>query len=676
MKEFAWWGTSAARGGIDFSHLKIEDLPGQVDAAIEHARKEIASIRADSSPSKYRNVVERLDQATEQVDEIELVIHNLLSVRAVPELEKLSTPLLSKIADFTNEIMLDGELFKKVEAAHQGQESERLGEEERELLDRYYRDFVRNGVGLPANQQVRLKELDRELTAATRKYEEQSLEATRRFELYLTSPLDVNGLPETWLTSASAEATKRGKHGGWIVTLQYPSLNPFMTFADRRDLREQVWRAANSRGLGKDLNNAALAEKIASLRFERARLLGFDSHAHYTLTERMAQRPEIVRKFLDDIIERSKKPAEKELELLKKESGLGNDFQPWDTAYWAERLKKRTLCFDDEQLRPYFPMDAVWAGLQKVARKLYNVDFKKVEGVPVYDPDVTTWEVWVDGKEVGLLYLDLFPRDTKQSGAWATCWREPGKHRGKYLGPHVGVACNFPRPTPGQPSLLSPQDVNTFFHEMGHALHALCSKGQLRTVAGFNVYWDFVELPSQIMEAWATHPDSVATFAEHWQTQEKPSRALLEGLQRSDQFLKGLFWMRQMRFAETDWAWHGGDPSRFGDFSKLEQAVRAKADLYPAVDGAAISSFFNHIFGGGYAAGYYSYAWADVLAADAFEAFTETGDIFNSNVARRFREEILEKGGSRHPAELYRSFRGRDADPSALLRRDGLTAGT
>ncbi len=655
---------------IDFSSFTEQDLRESVLIAIGLAQKKIARIKDAISPPTFANTVLALEEATEEVDLANGLLSNLLGVKSTETLQAIAKEVQPLLTRFSSDVTLDADLFRQIDAVFRVDRSG-LSVEDVELLERTHREFVQNGVGLPPEGQAKIRAIDLEVTQLVRQYEDQSLAATKGFELVLTAEEEVAGLPAGWKLAACEAAGKKGKEG-WLVSLAYPSFAPFLMFADRRDLREKVWKAANSRCIGGLLDNRPVAWRIGQLRHDRARLLGYDSHAHFTLEDRMAEKPEVVEKFLERLTTKARPPAEREVNELRTLSGLGSEMQSWDVAYYTEKLRKRKLDFDEEELKPFLPLAAALEGVQLVTGKVFGIRWKLRADIPAYEEEVQVYEISdSSGEYLGLLYVDLFPRETKNSGAWMTHYRDQGMVGGKAERPHVALVCNFPRPVGEHPSLLSPQELSTLFHETGHAMHLLVSKGRHRAVAGTNVYWDFVELPSQLLEGWASEPDAVETYARHWKTGEKPGRPLLEKLKKSEQFLKGLFVMRQMLFAYLDWAWHGGNPARFGSIEKLEADVRAHAALLPYVEGTGISSFFGHIFGGGYAAGYYSYAWADVLAADAFEAFLEKG-LFNEETGRRFRQEILEKGGSEHPLTLYKRFRGRAPDPDAMLRRDGL----
>ena len=452
-----------------------------------------------------------------------------------------------------------------------------------------------------------------------------------------------------------------------------------MTYSDHSDLREKLWRAYNTRAFGGKYDNSQLSKQIAKLRHERAGLLGYRSHADFVLEERMAESSIRVRDFLERLIEKSRPAAErdiKQVEALKKQAGgkLANEpLQPWDYAYWSEKLKMRDYEFDEEVLRPYFKLENVIEGAFEHARQLYGLKFKELKNIPVYHPDVTVYEV-VDedtGRHMAVFYADFFPRKGKRSGAWMTSYREQGLQNGKVERPHVSIVCNFTKPTPTKPSLITFDEVRTLFHEFGHALHGILSDVTYVSLGGTNVYWDFVELPSQIMENWTLEKEALDLFARHYETGEPIPAELTKKIKDTSKFQAGYFSLRQLNFGILDMAWHSMDPSQIGDIEDFERQATERTTILPRVAGTNVSVSFSHIFAGGYSAGYYSYKWAEVLDADAFEYFKEKG-LFNRDVARAFRENILSKGGTKHPMELYKKFRGREPDPDALLRRDGL----
>lgn len=501
------------------------------------------------------------------------------------------------------------------------------------------------------------------------------LKSTNAFELHITDEKDLEGLPEGAKEAAAFAAKKKGKDGGWLFNLQIPSVLPIYKYAKNRKLREKMNRAYGARAYNDDFDNREILKKIAQLRQERAELLGYKTHAQYVLEERMAETPETVQEFLERVYSVAFPAAKKEIEEIKKlakETDALEDLQSWDSAYYSERLKKITYDYDEEELRPYFKVENVIDGLFKVARKLYNITFKELKDIPVYHTEVKVYEVDdKDGSHLGLLYMDLFPRETKRNGAWMTNFKTQGLSHGKIRRPHVGIVANLTPSTDKKPSLLELSEVQTLFHEFGHALHGLLSDCTYQTLASPNVYWDFVELPSQIMENWTLEKEALDMFAVNYKTSEKMPDELIQKVKKAQNFNKGMANIRQLSFGFLDMAWHANDPRAIEDVAEFEDKVFEKTRLLPKVDGTNQSCSFGHIFAGGYSSGYYSYKWAEVLEADSFELFKEKG-IFNQDIADSFRKNILAKGNTAHPMELYMKFRGREPDPDAMLKRDGL----
>jgi peptidyl-dipeptidase Dcp len=485
------------------------------------------------------------------------------------------------------------------------------------------------------------------------------------------------GIPEAAKEAAAELAEKKGKPGQWLFNLDYPMVIPVMTYAKDRELRRQMFMANASKAFGGKYDNQAHVLQIAKLRFERAQLLGYATHAHYVLEERMASTPEKVQAFLDDLLTKARPMATREMEQLRAlavELDGVSQLERWDTAYYAEILKQREIGLDEEALRPYFELDRVVAGVLEVCRRLYDLHFTEVHDLPTYHADVRVFEVR-DGRggHVGLFYMDFFPRETKRGGAWMTNFSDQGHHGGEVRRPHVGIVCNFTKPTKSRPSLLSLDEVLTLYHEVGHALHGLLSQLEYTAVSGTSVYWDFVELPSQMMENWVYEKECLDLFARHYENGETIPADLVARVQRAANFMEGTATLRQIGLGNLDLSYHAVDPRRIHFVPPHEDRALAPTTLLPSVPGTSTSCAFSHIFAGGYSAGYYSYKWAEVLDADAFELFREKG-IFNREVADLFREHILEKGGSEHPMELYKRFRGQEPTVDALLRRAGLSA--
>lgn len=661
---------------VPFDEIRTEHfLPG-LEESLVTSRRNIDAITSSPDAPTFVNTIKALEDACATTYDIAYVYSNLRHAHGDSEMHALAREVMPRLIQLESDINLDERLFARVEAVYNGRNAAGLTTEQLTLTEKTWKSFKRNGALLSPAEKDRLRAIDEQLSTLGPEFSENVLKSSNAFELVITDKNDLAGLPESLTAAASQAAKERGKENAWVFTLSMTSAIPFLKYADRRDLREKMWMAWSSRASSGETANHHLVKKIAALRFQRAKLLGYDSHAHFQMEERMAKHPDTVRVFLKNLLDKSMPAARKEVEDLKaymKSKGCNEELMPWDYAYWANKMKEEQYAFNAEELRPYFKLENVLQGAFDVATKLFGLTFTLRKDLPVYAEDVVVYEVQSksDGRYVGLFYADFFPRNTKGSGAWCTRfkgqWREgPSDHR-----PHVSIVCNFTKPTADKPSLLTFNEVTTLFHEFGHALHSLLSKCEHRSLCCTNVYRDFVELPSQIMENWVREKDSLAVFARHYKTNETIPDDKLQKLIDSDNFHAGYMMVRQLRFALLDLGWYGGDPTGVDDVLKFESELVRPTDLLPAVEGANISNSFEHIFSGGYSAGYYGYKWAEVLDADAFELFKERG-VFDQDVADRFRECILERGGSEHPMVLYKRFRGREPDPDALLRRSGL----
>jgi peptidyl-dipeptidase Dcp len=578
-------------------------------------------------------------------------------------------------SEFSNDFFLDEILFQKVKALYDEKEKLGLTQEQLSLLKKLYSQFTLNGALLSAEGKARLREIDSRLAALHPQFSKNLLDQTNEFFITVSDQSSIKELPEVALEAAREEAKKRGISEPYAFTLQAPSYLPLITYCTDRSIREKIWMALGTRGMTSKYNNEPLLIEIVKLREERAKLLGFSNHAEITLKERMAEKPEKVFDFLRLLIAKAKPKALaeiKELQDFAASLGLQGDLKPWDLAFYSEKLKQKKYSFESEKLRPYFALPQVLEGIFMHAKKLYGLSFKPLDGIQIYHPEAQTFSVFDDRakEEIGVLFLDLHPRETKKAGAWMTQDRTQGRIRGAVKRPHVGIVCNFTRPTQQAPALLTFDEVTTLFHEFGHALHGLLSNVTYLSTASPNVFLDFVELPSQIFENWVYKKESLELFAKHYQTGEMIPQEFIDKIVESSLFQIGLQYMRQLQFAWLDMAWHTGQYHGEG-VEAFEEKILAEFRLLPHVKGTAVSPSFSHIFSGGYSAGYYSYKWAEVLEADAFEAFEEKG-IFNPSVGEAFRKEILEKGGTEHPMELYKKFRGREPRVDALLKRDGL----
>ncbi|MBI41769.1 MAG: peptidase M3 [Leptospiraceae bacterium] len=653
--------------------------------ALEHFKQEAQSnvdaiVGSDQEPD-FENTVLALETASEELSHVASIYYVLFSAHATEGIQKIAGEVSTFLAGFSSDVTLNQELFSRIKSVYESRKGIQNAEQAR-LLEETYQDFVRNGASLPEAKREDLRNIDQELAGLSPKFSENLLKATNHYKLHLSNKEDLAGIPEMAIEQAAATAREDGKEG-WVFTMQFPDFMPFMTYAENRELRKQMYLAFRSRGMGEaateygqpaGTDNRPVVLDILKLREKRAKLLGYGNHAEYILEKRMARSPENVQSFLDRLVDASLPAARKEQEELAefaREMGY-DSVQPYDIRFLSEKLKQKVHQFDSEELRPYFPLDRVMKGLFGTAEKLYGLSFELKEGIQVYHPEVQVYQVSdAAGQDVGLFYVDLFPRETKKSGAWMTSFQEQGLFRGKVRRPHIGIVCNFTKPGKDRPSLLSYDEVRTLFHEFGHALHGLLSRCTYSSLAGTNVYWDFVELPSQFMENWVRKKEGLDLFAAHYQTGESIPEELVKKMQASETFRAGWGFMTQLNYATLDMAFHTTPADQIQDVEQFEIQATAKTSLVEDAPHTCFATGFGHIFAGGYSAGYYSYKWAEILEADAFELFEEKG-LFDRDCADRFRGFILEKGNTQDPAELYRSFRGRDPDPDALLRREGL----
>jgi peptidyl-dipeptidase Dcp len=659
---------------LNFQKFNANDFEPSLEQAMKIARDTIEAIKA--KPASFKDTVIGLEDASENVDFIYNVFTNLMLADSTDQIRELAQILGPKMSDFYNDILLDEKLFALLKEVFDQRPKLNLSVEQDRLLDRMYSDFLRRGALLNAEQKTQLRAIDQELAKLYPRFGENVLKATNEFKLWITDPKDMAGLPESFREAALEAAMEQGRDAQWLITLHSPSYLPVMKFSSDRVLREKLWRAYNARAFGGDNDNQTVLLDIVRLMHEKSELLGFKSYAHFALEKRMAETPERVNEFLHRILTASKPVAEKEVKEVEKLSRTlsgPETLQPWDFSFYSEKLKEQRYSFDEESLRPFFPLESVVTGVMEHARKLYDLDFKKSREYSTYHADVDVYEVYraSDRHFMGLFYTDFFPRPSKSQGAWMTNFLEQGHFHGELIRPHVSIVCNFTKPTQSKPSLLTFDEVSTLFHEFGHALHSLLSNCQYRSLSGTNVYLDFVELPSQIMENWLLERESLSLFARHYISRDEIPGDLIEKIKQSDKFLVGYYALRQLTFALLDMAWFTANPKTVTSVPDFEAQATAKTRLLPAIAGTNISCSFTHVFSGGYSAGYYSYKWAEALDADAFAFFKENG-IFNGEVARSFAENILSRGGSEHPMRLFERFRGRKPDPDALLRRDGM----
>ena len=658
----------------DFSTYQNYDYIKGVNDAIALARERIAALKA-SGKNDFGVIVE-LETCDEELSSILEIFHGFLGTDTTDELQELAQKIGPISAAFSSEVSQDEALFKLVDTLWNARESLNLTKPQFATLEKHWKGFVRNGALLGDADKARLKDIDSELSQLGPRYSDNALKSTKAFTMIITDATELAGLPESAMTAAAEEAEAKGHKGAWLFNLDYPSYGPFMTYAENRTLREKMWRAFSSRAFGGESDNCETTLAIVRLRHERANLLGSKTHADFVLERRMAETPARVMAFLDRLktAGRSKAKSELvELQTFAKSIGGPDPLKPWDVGYYSEKLKQKKYAFDSEQLRPYFPVQAVLSGCFAHCEKLFGMSFKPSKEYSVNNPDVQTFEVvdTASGKALGVLYADFFPRDGKRSGAWQATFRERRIMRDGTTGlPLASIVCNFTKPTKDKPSLLTFDEVETLFHEMGHALHTLLTEIDYPSISGTSVYWDFVELPSQVMENWLSEKETLDLFAKHYETGETIPQHLIDALKASQNFMAGWTLLRQVQLGTLDMAWHTTDPATITDVLAFERSVLEPLALMP-YEGGCVSTSFGHLFAGGYSAGYYSYQWAEVLDADVFAMFKEKG-LYDAKTGRAFREHVLSKGGSEPPLELFKRFRGREPDPDASLRRKGL----
>jgi peptidyl-dipeptidase Dcp len=661
-------------GAPPFDKIKEEHYLPAVRTAIEEARANIEAIKNNPENPTFENTIEAMELAGEKLGMATGIFYNQLSAAGTDALEALALEIGPVNSNFSSDIIMNEALFKRVKTVYDQREKLNLTAEQATVLEDSYKGFVRGGALLDPAKKQRMREINEQLSVLGPDFAKNVKKSSEAFTLVIEDEKDLAGLPPTAVTAAAQEAEERGQKGKWIVTLDYPSFGPFITYADNRALREQVWRAFMSRAYKDQYDNCENVLKIVRLKHERAQILGYKHHADFVLEQRMAKTPETVMGFLKKLLATYKPAAQKDLKDLKDfaaQSGFKDDIQPWDVSYYSEKLKQKLFEFSDEDLRPYFPLTPVLEGVFTHFSKLFGITFKPAK-YPVWHEDVVSYDV-VDtktGEFMGLFYADFYPRTGKKPGAWMTSYRDQGLFTDGMKRPFVAIVCNFTKPTKDAPSLLTHDEVLTLFHEMGHAMHMMLSDVTYTSHAGTGVLWDFVELPSQLQENWAYEKETLDLFARHYKTGEAIPADLVQKVVDAKNFFVGWTGLRQSNFGLLDMAWHSTDPGTITDVAAFEDMVTKETSLFPRMAGPASASF-GHIFAGGYSAGYYSYKWAEVLDADTFSLFEEKG-LYDLETAARYRREILAKGGSEHPSVLYKNFRGRDADPEALLRREGL----
>ena len=663
-------------GAPQFDKIKNSHYLPAFKAGIEEAKAEIDAITSNPDAPDFANTIEALEYSGRTLNRVSAIFFNLMEADTDDEMQKIAEEVSPMLTEYSMYVSLNKPLFERVKDVYDMKDSLALDKDQAMLLEDTYKSFARNGAALSDADKEKYSRYAEELSLATLQFGRNVLDATNAFTLHITDSGDLAGLPDYVRDMGAAAAKEKGLEG-WVFTLDYPSYGPFMKFSEKRELRKQVYMAYNTRCVGGGFDNMETVKKIVGLRIAMSELLGYDTFADYALEERMAKTPGTVNGFLDELLVPSLPYARAEVkevyEFAKKNGFEDSELQPWDFSYWSERYREAEYSLNEEQLKPYFRLENCIYAVFDLANRLYGLTFEEISGVPVYHKDVKVFDVKDStGRHMALFYADFFPRESKRGGAWMTEFRGQGFYGGKEERPFISIVTNFTKPTENAPSLITHDEFTTLLHEFGHALHGILAEGRYPSITGTSVARDFVELPSQIMENWAYEPEYLDTFAKNYRTGEVIPDSLVTKIIAAKNFLAGYYQVRQLHFGIVDMAWHTLKEVPEESAADFEGKVIATCPVMPPVQGAAFSPSFSHIFSGGYAAGYYSYKWSEVLEADAFSLFKEKG-IFNTEVSGSFRKEILSKGGSEDPAELYRNFRGHDPEPEALMRKLGLT---
>lgn len=669
-------------GTVPFDKIKTEHYEPAIREGIRQQAAEIDAIVNNPEAPTFANTILAYEKSGELLDRVTTVFGNLRSAETNDDLQTLAQEMMPLLSEHSNNISLNEELFKRVKAVYNQKEQLNLTPEQTKLLENIYDGFIRRGANLQGEAKKQYRQLTKELSSLTLQFSENNLKEINNYQLVLTDKVQLAGLPESAIEAAAETAKEKGVEG-WVFTLQAPSYIPFMTYADNRDLRHELYMAYNTKCThNNEYNNIDIVKKLVNTRMSIAQLLGYENFAQYTLKKRMAEDSDAVYNLLNQLLEAYTPTAKKEYqevqELARQEQGAEFIVMPWDWSYYSNKLKDKKFNINEEMLRPYFELEKVKEGVFGLATRLYGITFKKNIDIPVYHKDVDAYEVLdKDNKTLAILYTDFHPRTGKRAGAWMTEYKGQwiDEKTGENSRPHVSIVMNFTKPTGNKPALLTFDEVETFLHEFGHSLHGMFANSTYESLSGTSVYWDFVELPSQIMENFAIEKEFLNTFAQHYQTDEKLPEELIKRLVDASNFNAAYACLRQVSFGLLDMAWYTRNTPFEGDVKEYEQQSWAKAQILPVVKDACMSTQFSHIFAGGYSAGYYSYKWAEVLDANAFSLFKQKG-IFNREVAESFRNNILSKGGTEHPMILYKRFRGQEPTIDALLIRNGIKENT
>ena len=659
-----------------FHLIKNEHFKPAILEGIKKQEAEINAIGSNKEKPTFDNTDLAMENSGKLLSKVNTVFYNLNSANTNEEIQAIAKELASKLSAHNDNIFLNDALFQKVKMVWDNQNDFKLNEEQRKILENLYKSFVRSGANLSDENKKQLRQINSEIAVATLKYGQNILAETNSYELVISNKNDLAGLPNELIETAASDAKAKGKAGKWVFTLSNSSVMPFLQYSSNRKLRQEIWNAYQMRANNNnDKDNKELAIKIANLRSEKARLLGYKTHADYVLEKSMAKNPETATKLLINLWAPALDMANKEAADIKEmmlKDGIKNDVQPYDWRYYAEKIRKERFDLDEQEMKPYFILEKTREGVFTVCKNLYGLQFKQLNNVPKYHEDVTVWEVTeANGNHVGILYMDFHPRTSKRGGAWMTSYRTQKMEDGKRIAPIVSIVCNFTKPTENAPALLTFDEVSTFFHEFGHALHGLLSNVTYESLAGTSVPRDFVELPSQIMENWAAEPEVMKMYAKHYKTGEVIPDTLIEKMQKAGTFDQGFATIEYLAASLLDMQYHTQSETIKIDAETFEKEAMSRINLPTTIIPRYRSTYFNHIFSGGYSAGYYSYIWSGVLDTDAFEVF-KTNGLFNQDSANSFRKNILEKGGTEEPMELYKSFRGAEPTIEPLLRKRGL----
>ena len=668
--------SKAPFGAPEFDKIKTEHYLPAFEEGIKEGKAEIDAIVANPDEPTFENTIEAMEHAGAKLNKVAGIFYNLMEAHTSDEMQAIAEQVAPMLTEYSMYSSLNAPLFERVKAVYEKRNELGLDKDQMILLEDNYKGFVRGGANLSEEDKAVYSKLAEELSLATLQFSKNVLAATNAYTLHLTDSADLAGLPE-YAKVMGAETAKEKGLEGWAFTLDYPSYGPFMKYSTVRNLREDMWKAYNSRALGGEFDNSEVVKKIVDLRIKTANILGYETWADYQLEERMAKSRNTVNEFIIQLLEPSMEFAKKDVESVfnyaKKNGFDGDKLMPWDFSFWSERYQEAEYSLNAEELKPYFRLENCIDAVFSLANRLYGLEFVELDNVPVYHEDVKVYEVKdADGRHMALFYADFFPRASKRGGAWMTEFRGQSIKDGVEYRPFISTVMNFTKPTADTPSLITHDEFTTFLHEFGHALHGILAEGRYESLTGTNVPRDFVELPSQILENWGFEPEYLNSFAKHYETGEPIPAELIEKIVAAKNYLAGYGQVRQLHFGYLDMNWHSLTSVPEMSVIDFEHSVLAPYETLPAVADTGFSTSFSHIFSGGYSAGYYSYKWAEVLEADAFSLFKEKG-IFNPEVAKSFRDNVLSKGGTEEASELYRNFRGHDPQPQALMEKLGLT---